>query len=766
MFELNKLKLTPEGLASLANADAGGFLVNPKSFRVGDGQAAPTEALSELQGNEIDKGVIHYVEVRDKTTSEFTIELSAESGSLAGVRITEILIYSDDNTPLGYAYLDPAYTKISGRSSRIQILLHSTEADLTNLNVTLSEYGSIPSVPSVEDLPNPVDSLSNAISVLTMNSNSVGDRSPGIACSYGAGKNRWGFVSHDLIFDEVLGDKFVSPVELDFSSVKEELELSSGDELIGQIVTGAGAGLVRYMKVSGESLTLENAFTDCDSNSHLAVWKRQSGSSTSACPWPPKSDNIPEDWVLTRGSGACPEFKPPRNSVSSNTRLYKTPSKLSVKTLATVGTRSDRRYALDNAIEDARYVRMNMSGISNHRTGFTLDRNVVEIFESFPENLDLEFKYFDREPSSGTRLLVRTTSAVGDGVTKRFQLGGDVSKPSEVIVFVDTSEQMLTAYNVEDGWLVFNEAPDSGVDIEINALTYEQREGYSTEIIVTQVEIGTPTNIIKLPVIPETKDQVFVSANGLSISKKYYGIADDNIVLTSNLDSGQEIEVMVFQNVLALGQEGDDLPGVMTGALTHASGIDILRHNLPPVRIPAPKFVLEPGSGIKVEGTFPNFKIISTIGDKVAKDKFKTLSAHKQLEDSETLILTKRIEFKGDIAVNVAANFGAKLGPGFKVDTGAEAIEYVVGVRSPTIEEADFGREVEGSGEAGFTYLREGSSAFAHANVSQSMSYNIRRANNPAGYVEVIAKVRIINAKVNAGAFLMSSLNITVLPDL
>jgi len=767
MFESNKLLLTTEGAASIANADAGGFKINPKTFKVGDFALPPSEVQSDLVGNEIAKGQIHYVQVLGKNSALFTIDVPASAGSSAGTELTEVVIYLEDGTPLASCYFDKPFRKFKGRGVRIQLMLHATETELTTLNVTLSEYGSIPSVPSVEDLPSPVDSISNAISVLTLQSNPTGTTSPGIACSYGEGRKRWGFYGLTQIFDEVLGDSFVSNAEFELPDLININEIQGGEQLIVQVVSGSGAGQTRNAKVNGESIVVENAFIDVDSSSYISIWRMPVGTgNASSCPWPPEGNNIPEDWVLKRGAGECPVWAPPAQAISSSTRLYRAPSKLAVESLTTSGTLEKTRYSVNQFPENANYLRMNMSGINNHKTGFTLDGDVVEIFENFPSVLDLEFRTFIREPSSGTKVSINPTVAIGDGVTKRFKLNTLVANAREVLVFVDTAEQMLTSYTVDGEWLEFTEAPPSGVEIELNPIEYTLVEGYSTDIKVCQLTVGEPTNIIQLPITPESKNMVFVSNNGLAITKQHFGLADNKLVFNAKLDSGSRIEVMVFENVLSLGQESDDLPGVITGAVTHANGIDLFRHNLPPIRIPAPEFDIIGGAGISIEGTYPQFKVVSLVGDAVAEDKFRTVSAHKNLENTETLILTKRVSFKGDISISAAANFAARLGPGFSVDTGSEAIEYVVGVRSPSISEPEFGREVEGSGEAGFSFLREGTSSYAHTNVSQNMSYNIKRANNPAGYVDIIAKVRIVNAKVNAGARITASLNLTILPNL
>jgi hypothetical protein len=767
MFETNKLLLTAEGAASLANADAGGFKVNPKTFKVGDSALPPSDVQSDLIGLEIAKGQIHYVQVLGKNSALFTIDIPASVGTNAGVDLTEVVVYLEDGTALASCYFTKPFRKFKGRGVRIQLMLHSTESELTTLNVTLSEYGSIPSVPSVEDLPSPVDSLSNAISVLTLQTNPTGNTSPGIVCSYGEGKKRWGFYGFTQIFDEVLGSGFISTAEFELPDLINVNEIESDESLIIQVISGPGAGQTRNAKVNNESLVVENAFVDVTESSFISVWRLPVGTeSSSSCTWPPEGSNIPEDWVLKRGSGTCPVWAPPASTVSSNTRLYRAPSKLAIESLTTSGTLEKTRYNVNQFPENANYLRMNMSGINNHKTGFSLDGDVVEIFENFPSVLDLEFRTFIREPSTGTKIGINPTVAIGDGVTKRFKLNTVVKNAREVLVFVDTAEQMLTSYTIDEDWLEFTEAPPSGVEIELNPFAYTQVEGYSTDIHVSQLTIGDPTNVIQLPITPESKNLVFVSSNGLAITKQHYGLAGNKLVFNAKLNSGSKIEVMVLENVLSLGQESDDLPGVITGAVTHANGIDLFRHNLPPIRLPAPEFEITEGAGIKVEGKYPNFKITSLVGDTVAEDKFRTVSAHKNLENTETLILTKRVSFKGDISIAAAANFAARLGPGFNVDTGSEAIEYVVGVRSPSINESEFGREVEGSGEAGFSFLKEGTTSYAHTNVSQNMSYNIKRANNPAGYVDIIAKVRIVNAKVNAGARITASLNLTILPNL
>lgn len=768
MFEINKLNLTAAGAQSLANADAGGFLVNPKTFRVGDIADAPSDVQEDILGNEVAKGNIHYVQVLSGNTAVFTLDIPADAGSTGGTDITEVVVYLEDGTPLGYAFLDNPYRKYKGRGVRIQVALHSTETELTTLNVTLSELGSIPSVPSVEDLPSPVDSLSNAISVLTLMSNSEGVPSPGIVCSHGEGNKRWGFYGFDRIFDEELGSAFLSEAEFELPDLINNYELQPNEELIVQVVNGNGSGQTKKVTVNNESLVSENPFVGVDSGSFVSVWRKQTGGgSVGSCPWPPKGDNVPADWVIKRGNGECPVWAPPANTVSSSTRLYRSPTKLKVESVTTAGTRDLKRYKLNMFPENANYVRMNMSGIANHRTGFALVDDTVEIFENFQENLDLEFRAFVREPSSGTMLSITPTFKIGDGVTKRFKMNNAVASPAEVIVFVDTIEQLRTSYTIDGEWLEFTEAPLSGTEIEINPFQYNAVEGYSTDVIVAQILIGSATNVITLPVTPESKNMLLVTQDGLAITKNHYGLADNKLVFNTKLDPGISVEVMIFQNVLSQGQESDDLPGVVVGAITHANGIDLIRHNMPPIQIPAPQFDMKGGAGIKVEGSFPFFKITNTFAPNVNADKAFTRSQHRTIEDTGSIVLTERVEFKGDICIMVAGNFAARLGPGFQVSTGSERIEYVVGVKTPAASEPDFGREVEGTGEAGFSFLGkpESNTKYAHANASQNMSFNIKRGNNTAGYVEVVVKARIVDANVSTGSRLNASLNVMVVPS-
>ena len=774
----DKLRLTTAGKQAALNADQGGVWVVPKSFAIGTHTGpVPDDVPNDLLTSPLYGGSIHYAEVVSEQSCRFTFDIPASVGTDAGVPIGEVVIYLDDGTAFAHAVLAEPYIKRKGIGVRIEAMLHILEAPAAVINVTLSEIGSIPSVASVDDLPSPVTALSNAISVLDLVQNADGSTSPGVVCKYGNGGQHWGFYGYNRIFSEAIGGgNAISVTEFLQATTITEYDLQDGDEFIVQVISGDGAGATRQFKISGSD---ENAsfvavgapFAALNDNSVISIWAPMGGSGSSGCAWPPQGDGVPEDWVLTKGSDACPVWAPPHKNKAQAITLYREPSKLELKPFNTMATSDKMTYELGNVFpENNNFALVNTQGINQHRGSFDIVENRVEFSQRLVNQIILDVRAFTRTPSSGTKLLWHTGEHTGNGSTQAFPMPSPIDSPELAIITVDHAQQALTSYTLDKDTneIIFTEAPPAGSVIQIRTIEYVAEEGFSTDIVSTSFKTTDLTNVIVLPIAPESKDQVFVSEQGFWVHASSYEVVDNRVIFNGSIEPDINLEVLIFNNVRAEGVATADVKGMVVGAVATAKGIELIRHNAPSIKLPTPEFAIKGDKGIRVTGQYPEYLIESDLAEQIAKDKFNSFNVQSKEEDAEQVLITQRVEFKGDVIIQATADFASELGPGFVSESGYERGQFVLGVRTTGSVEPEYARGIKGTGEFGIKAVSEKQAeASGYGNASVTQSWNIVKANHPAGYIDIVAKMRISDANISKyGSKLTALLNIVVLPQL
>ena len=139
-----------------------------------------------------------------------------------------------------------------------------------------------------------------------------------------------------------------------------------------------------------------------------------------------------------------------------------------------------------------------------------------------------------------------------------------------------------------------------------------------------------------------------------------------------------------------------------------------------------------------------------------------------RIVNAEEIIYTQRVNFKGDVIVKATADFNARLGPGFTSANGLENIEFVLGFRTHSLNEPEYGRNIKGTGSSGFNVTNpEQQGTYAYADKSITQSWNVLKANNPTGAIEIVAKMRVRNGRVSDyGSALTINLVVDVSPNL
>lgn len=807
------LHLTPNGLQSVANADVGGLQVRPRVFQIGDFTTHNvTEFFNEngvpeeLQGNTVFTGNIAYVQVVSRQTIRFTVDIpqgipadpTPEDDVVPEISIGELVVRLEDNTTLGYCLYEKPFRKRSDESLRIEVLMHVADGTAQTIDVTLSEFGSVPSVIEVQDLPSPVDSIANVVAVQNLLTNQDGSDSPGLVQKFGAGGSQWGVIGHSRVYNGPVGAGLVTNPGI-FALEEQltiDLDIQENEVFIVQCLQGQGAGETRKFQATDNTGTMElrshpAAFSNLADDSIISVWRRMDvAGGGSACPWPPGGNDIPSDWILERGED-CPRWRPPIKTSGAGTTLYHPPGELVVNAFTLEpedisGLRTFDLYPLD--IEQAQattssvhryshrknnnWAYVALSGITQHREAFEITENSIEFAEDLPRSTKIDARLFELKPSNGHLVNIRYAEYTGDGSKTTFDIpveaGETVENSDRLMIFIDSILQANNLISrIENNQVVFTTPPPQGVPIEINAFVGQDVTGYATHIHSQAYFTQDITNYLQLPFAPQDKGMVFISEQGFHVNRSAYSIVDDRVIFKASIDPQRQIEILIFRNILSEGRADQTVSGVITDAITTSKSIEFIRHNAERLRVPVPSFELVGQAGIKVRGSYPRFIIESTVAQQLALDKPKSFSNQTTQKDSEEIIYDYPVSFQGDIIVRVTADFSAELGPGFSSDSGLEAIQFVLGYRTASRNEPDYGRELKGTGETGFTQVKPGQSdAKAYANHSITQSFSLLKANNPQGQIRIIAKMRVRNGRISDyGSRLKINLDVQITPS-
>lgn len=782
----DRLILTPEGEQALMNADAGGVMIRPKSFKVGDYSGVePLNVPSDLLGTLIFNGRLHYIEVQSKKTVVFTVQVPAQAG-MPTKNITEAVVLLDDGTTLGRVRFSTPLVKYAKEAVTISFMLHLSQSNSQTIDVTLSEFGSVPSVMSVDSLPAAVTSIVNAVAVLDLAKSSSGNYCPGLAIKNSNGGAHWGFIAHDEIFNDRLETGAIDSNTISLPHVVSEFGLGDGDEVILSVHSGPGAGETRrfYVAANGNLLAKNTGFTSLSGSSALSIWipvaSRVTGSNGL-----PNRDGIDPAWVLAAGSESSgPRWVPPSGS-SSKTRgnLYHPPGKLIMQTTNIIPAESGRVFDLysedpsqtganESQIhlysyrKNNNYAMINLSGVYQNRQSFEISNNVIEFPEDVSNDLVIDARLYELQPHTGVYTTVERHTYQGDGTTRRFPCSS-VESIHYTLISMGRVKLATGSYSYDPATseLVFTEAPAAGVKFEINCFVQNPLEGYSTHVSTVSVRIGVSTNVIILPFSPQDVEQVFVHEQGLGLYKDEYAIVGNKIVSSVNFNIGSTVEVMIFDNVIAQGSRDTGLTGMVVDAVTTSKGIELIRQGMPAIRVPMPEIELEGADGVIVEGQFPSFKIRGQ-GSQSSAARVTSISVGNLVENTNEITVTHRLEFTSDITLMITADFDAVVGPGFTSAGNNEAIQFALSIIPPGGKAIEYGRNQAGSGEVGLTSPSEGASgALATAVASRTICTNIIAENTKAKYVEIQAKMRVVRTDVTSfGSILRAAISGVAIP--
>lgn len=751
----NVIHITDLGLQAANNAEAGGFLVNIVYFKLGDSSVKTRDTDYDISGTTLYQGTIHLIEVLDTHAVRFTFEVPDHSIPDGGLYMEEVGLFMDDNVMFGRCVFEEPYFLHTGRGARISAILVTTRIDPSVINVTLGDMCSLPATPTVDRLPAPEQGDFNVIVVNSLFDNSDGTTSPGFAIRFGAGGMQWAFPGFDRIYSGAPGANATSN-KIQIKSVTDAFRFRNGEIVLVYVMSGPARGNVRkfYFDMGDESFHEKNGvpIPGLGAGATVVIWRRLWGNGGGSSEYPPSMVNVPPDWVLTRGVGSMPVWGPPAKGGNVTNTLYTAPGRLRITTMNDAGSGQTRRYPLgDVVLKDVNHCITAVGGVTQHKSAYDIAGSELEFADNVPAHASIDFRLVTKEPGSGSFTEITTDEFIGDGMRRRFLLSQPIESSEYAFVYVRGLLQATTSYTYDPNTqeIVFVSPPNEGLDIEVSAVSGRREEGYSTNVIsTTNITVGD-TLFVELPIEPQTKDHTFVSVSGTHIHRNLYTVVDNKVILSAPVRGGLEIEVVAFHNIKSEGTPQSNLKGVVTDAVLTARALKLLRHGDHPIILPIPSIDLTAGPGIKVTGEHPNYRIESTLAQRFNQDTNFKFSTLRRQEDSEEIIYTYRVNLKSDIMLQVTVDFAAVLGPGFISPDGMELMQYVIGFRTTSSREPDYGRDIKGTGEAGFSSLSGSNNERAFSNSSLTQVFDVLLENIPAGYIDIVARMRVRHANIS-----------------
>ncbi len=768
------LHVTDAGISASNNASVG-MLVDVTMFKVGTSNQAHNDSDVDIKGNLIYQGFISFIEVLSGSSVRFVLDIPETVGMEEGTPLFEVSVHMPSGVMYARAPLSIPFIKRLGEGLRINAILTTNACDVSTINVTLGALSSVPSTPYVRRLPDPSTSDFNSVAVLDLRHNADGTKSPDAAIRYGTGGHLWAFSGYERISAFNPSASNLTTSQFHVANLAATANIQHMEVVIVQIISGVGAFAVRKFSYNSNSdMFVEfdgEPFANIATSSVLALWKSTSSPTANLTQLFPDRDGIPDDWMLSRGAGSLPVWRPQTSKSCTLNTLYEQPSTISITALTLTGNDRDKKFSLGGlTLENPNYISIAVGAITQHRAAFDINLDKLEFSEPIPASTPIDLRIFTKEASVGKRIEIKTNRYISDGSNLRYALSDTIESGEYAFVYISGLRQALSSYtyDVATNEIVMTEAVSPGIKLEIRTFKRVEDPGYSTQIFTMGLTTQDSTYSLELPVAPQTKDYVFIDINGINVHNDMFTVNNNIVSLNGPINAGREVEIMIFTNNLALGSHQTDLRGLVNDALLTSSALILLRHGDYPIRLPIPAIQLEGSSGIRVIKNHPYYRIESTLKEFIESSPPRKFSTLHTIKDSEEIVYTHRIDVKSNMIVTVSADFAVELGPGFRTNDGLELMEYVVGFRTNQAKEPDYGRRIKGTGQAGFTaMLPEGVNNKAYSNSSITQSFSINSENIPAGYIDIVAKMRASNASVTTyGSFLQINFNVVIIPHL
>jgi len=548
--------VTNVGLASIRDADAGGFLVNLAKFSVSSAQSVVLSvADTAIVGPTEYTGNIKSIEPVGDSTVKLTLEIPVGKPAVGQFTIAELGVLLQSGELFAHGVFAVPYTKSAEYS--LKMIVYVTAGRIGEvINVNIVDGTALASTKYVRQLMKPVESPGNVVAVMDQQVGDDGQYSAGLAVKYGI---NWSYLGYLRSYVGVVADPTVYGFALDIEN-DCGFWLNGEEEVIVQIITGPGAGESRkvvYSKIGNRFVVREKPFSAISIESRLAIWRNAANA------LPGRTPVIPEDFVLGHGVNTW------RKSVQSTNE-----GTLEIGRKSFVAN-SSNIYSFDASLTTATLVHPEQFLVFVN--GRAEDQSKYQITTGVPGRLTflqqpvvgakISVVYFYLTEGIGSESMLLETTTVTTGVTSSFGLPTIPDTPETVLIMKDgrlaeTYEYVFVPATNSMDFLV---PVPTGVTVSILSFSSYAYSGNRTLFYRKDFTAsGTSAAFDAGHLISEHK-KVIVLVGGKYLARSSYQVSGtDGLVSLSYVpDTGTRISLIVYTEVL--GSDVYTAAGLDTG---------------------------------------------------------------------------------------------------------------------------------------------------------------------------------------------------------
>lgn len=533
------LSVTNVGLSAIADAEAGGFLINLAKFAVSETDVSAMPDVDKINaegllGSYVYEAAITTIEVVDTSAVRLTLTIPVHIPADGTTKVLrEIGIFLESGELFAYGALEPAYDKTNDYAVKIYVLVVANRLGDV-INVVVSNNNSLPSTPFVRSLVPPSKTYQNTILVLDQKTNEYQDaHSASIAVKTGPGSTQWSFLEHTRIYLGTV-DSIEDSRTFLLSPDRGGFWLNDGETVICQIVGGLGDGYSRkltYTKVNDSFTVVDTEWARISSNSRVAIWRDMRNQ------LPSRTSDMEDYLVLGVGINDWQQ-----TVLQANTTRYRV--EFISDTLSAGGVYTNS--AIIGSLESASLVYID--GKLLQYGSYTIANDQIYVAGGANKQFDAFFFIPDTNVEGAT-LMQFESEFPTDGATTRYYLPIVPDSASYVVAFLDDQYVPHTEWTFDDTSIVFNTPPSIGTLRVLCIANYDDTDT-STSIsrfFYQAVEGGT----LEFAVDGDTfdKSRIIVHSNGELVPGSAYILTSDSIEFIQPLnyvDGLAMVDIMVF----------------------------------------------------------------------------------------------------------------------------------------------------------------------------------------------------------------------------
>ena len=545
------LTITRAGLAAITSVATNGFKISLTSFKVSEYVGPQTGSdlvnATDLLGTSVYTGEITVVETVGTSTIKLTLSLPKELPRTGSWFLRELGIYLSTGELFAIGALNPAYEKNSEYGIKIYAICSANKLGQV-VNVNINQNNSLPLIAHVNSLPSPIDSEHAVLAVLDQIKSEYADSATaGIAIKSGPGLLHWSFSDHHRIFYGP-ADSIVNVATFIVSPATGGFWLTDGEIVIGQIVSGSGAGQARRLSYNEATheFAADLAFVDLNATSIIALWR------DNAKQLPARKSTIPEYMVLGHGLNSWRRIP----LAPAITYTYSANSISSV-----LNGDSQLGATFIEPLNSNNVMLVWCEGLLIPEGQYSSTWGVITVYGK-PAGTKIDVTLLKRivatavagaEPVGSVLTLFESRNK-GDGQTTRFYLSMVPTSRSWISVYVDGVLKHQSEYEFNRTNIVFYTAPAANAIVNVVQYgLYDEQYG-STSASRTFRQLTSGTSLIELTEVPANMSNVAVFVDGKQYAHSDFQIVTQGLQLvkTPTYPGGTSfVDIIVFTPSIA-----------------------------------------------------------------------------------------------------------------------------------------------------------------------------------------------------------------------